>query len=438
MNQIIVCSDTIEFDQPDSLYIKNTLDSIIQNRKMLNMEYKLQSYDEMFEHIIYQTRYVEKIIDTIVIVPEKNILPKFLNRLVFQISKSTIDHNLIDDIEKKKDLITNKYYFINNKPHINIGTYLNDKVGMVIDLAPEFNSHLSGLFGATRNMNNKWNVNGELDIKLENIWNTMESVNFFWKKLDSINQTISLDINSPHIFDNGFGVSTSYNYELVNGLYTDRQTRISFEITNMSFGSFFVGYNTGRINTTSFGENYEYERSSFKGLLLTFNHNSLNRRLLPDKGTIFNIETNLGTDTYQDQLYIKNNIILEHIFLLNGNVDFCFKSLNREIRSLNGRINPAREIRYGGMNSVRGYMDNQFRSSAVSVQSLELRFQKSPFWRTLLFFDFGMALDTSPKKGIGIGMLKLTDKALFEIQYAIPEKSSFLDGKIHFKWTSRL
>jgi hypothetical protein len=49
-----------------------------------------------------------------------------------------------------------------------------------------------------------------------------------------------------------------------------------------------------------------------------------------------------------------------------------------------------------------------------------------------------MALDTSPKKGIGIGMLKLTDKALFEIQYAIPEKSSFLDGKIHFKWTSRL
>ena len=244
MNQIIVCSDTIEFDQPDSLYIKNTLDSIIQNRKILNMEYKLQSYDEMFEHIIYQTRYVEKIIDTIVIVPEKNILPKFLNRLVYQIPKSTIDHNLIDDIEKKKDLITNKYYFINNKPHINIGTYLNDKVGMVIDLAPEFNSHLSGLFGATRNMNNKWNVNGELDIKLENIWNTMESVNFFWKKLDSINQTISLDINSPHIFDNGFGVSTSYNYELVNGLYTDRQTRISFEITNMSFGSFFVGYNT--------------------------------------------------------------------------------------------------------------------------------------------------------------------------------------------------
>ena len=438
MNQIIFCSDTIEFDQPDSLYIKNTLDSIIQNRKMLNMEYKLQSYDEMFEHIIYQTRYVEKIIDTIVIVPEKNILPKFLNRLVYQIPKSTIDHNLIDDIEKKKDLITNKYYFINNKPHINIDTYLNDKVGMLIDLDPEFNSHLSGLFGATRNMNNRWNVNGELDIQLENVWNTMESVNFFWKKLDSINQTISLDINSPHIFVNGFGVSISYNYELVNGLYTDRQTRISFEITNMSFGSFFVGYNTGGINTTSFGENYEYERSSFKGLLLTFNHNSLNRRLLPDKGTIFNIETNLGTDTYQDQLYIKNNIILEHIFLLNGNVDFCFKSLNREIRSLNGRINPAREIRYGGMNSVRGYMDNQFRSSAVSVQSLELRFQKSPFWRALLFFDFGMALGTSPKKGIGIGMLKLTDKALFEIQYAIPEKSSFLDGKIHFKWTSRL
>jgi hypothetical protein len=436
--QFVVCSDTIRFDQPDSVYINNALDSIIQNGQMLNIEYALQSYGKGFKNIIYKRRYVDKIIDTIVVAPEKNILPKFLNRIVYRLPKSAINHNLIEEIEKKKSLIMNKYYFISRKPDINIGRYLDNRLGMVIDLEPEFNSHFSGLFGATRSTNNKWNLNGELDIRLENIWNTMESFSFFWKKLDSTSQSINLGLNSPHIFDNGLGISTSYNYELVNGLYTETQTRISFEITNMSFGSFFLGYNAGRINTTSLGKNYNYEKSSFKGLLITFNHQSLNRRLLPDKGTAFNVETHLGKDTYQNQLYMKNSMTLSHILPLNNKINFCFKSLNEEIRALNGVINPARGIRYGGINSLRGYTDNQFRSNAVSIQTIELHFQKNPFLRTLLFFDFGMALDNTPKTGIGIGVFKLTDRALVELQYAIPEKTSYSDGKLHIKWTSRL
>ena len=436
--QFVVCSDTIRFDQPDSVYINNALDSIIQNGQMLNIEYALQSYGKGFKNIIYKRRYVDKIIDTVVVAPVKNILPKFLNRIVYRLPKSAIDHNLIEEMEKKKSLIMNKYYFISRKPDINIGRYLDNRLGMVIDLEPEFNSHFSGLFGATRSTNNKWNLNGELDIRLENIWNTMESFSFFWKKLDSTSQSINLGLNSPHIFDNGLGISTLYNYELVNGFYTETQTRISFEIANMSFGSFFLGYNAGRINTTSLGKNYNYEKSSFKGLLITFNHHSLNRRLLPDKGTAFNVETHLGKDTYQDQLYMKNSMTLSHILPLNNKINFCFKSLNEEIRALNGVINPARGIRYGGINSLRGYTDNQFRSNAVSIQTIELHFQKNPFLRTLLFFDIGMALDKTPKTGIGIGVFKLTDKALIELQYAISEKTSYSDGKLHVKWTSRL
>ena len=436
--QFVVCSDTIRFDQPDSVYINNALDSIIQNGQMLNIEYALQSYGKGFKNIIYKRRYVDKIIDTVVVAPVKNILPKFLNRIVYRLPKSAIDHNLIEEIEKKKSLIMNKYYFISRKPDINIGRYLDNRLGMVIDLEPEFNSHFSGLFGATRSTNNKWNLNGELDIRLENIWNTMESFSFFWKKLDSTSQSINLGLNSPHIFDNGLGISTLYNYELVNGFYTETQTRISFEIANMSFGSFFLGYNAGRINTTSLGKNYNYEKSSFKGLLITFNHHSLNRRLLPDKGTAFNVETQLGNDTYQDQLYMKNSMTLSHILPLNNKINFCFKSLNEEIRALNGVINPARGIRYGGINNLRGYTDNQFRSNAVSIQTIELHFQKNPFLRTLLFFDIGIALDKTPKTGIGIGVFKLTDKALIELQYAIPEKTSYSDGKLHVKWTSRL
>ena len=58
-------------------------------------------------------------------------------------------------------------------------------------------------------------------------------------------------------------------------------------------------------------------------------------------------------------------------------------SWNQYISSLGGVINPARKIRYGGINNLRGYRDNQFRSSKISIQTIEIHLQKSPFFRTL-------------------------------------------------------
>ena len=47
---------------------------------MLNIEYALQSYDKELKNIVYRKRYVDKIIDTVVVAPEKNILPKFMKK----------------------------------------------------------------------------------------------------------------------------------------------------------------------------------------------------------------------------------------------------------------------------------------------------------------------------------------------------------------------
>ena len=122
----------------------------------------------------------------------------------------------------------------------------------------------------------------------------------------------------------------------------------------------------------------------------------------------------------------------------NNSLNLSISSWNQYINPLGGVINPARKIRYGGINNLRGYMDNQFRSNKVSIQTLEIHLQKSPFFRTLLFFDLGLVKNKLPKSSLGFGIHKLTNKALIELQYAIPRHYSFLNGKIHFKWTSRL
>ena len=47
--QIVFCSDTIKFNTPDSLYITNSLDSIIQDGQSLNTEYYLQVAASAFD-----------------------------------------------------------------------------------------------------------------------------------------------------------------------------------------------------------------------------------------------------------------------------------------------------------------------------------------------------------------------------------------------------
>ena len=49
-----------------------------------------------FSDIQYELRQIDKIIDTIVIVNEDNIIPKYLNRIVGQIPKIFIDDNFFN------------------------------------------------------------------------------------------------------------------------------------------------------------------------------------------------------------------------------------------------------------------------------------------------------------------------------------------------------
>ena len=179
--QIVFGNDTIKFKEPDSIYISNKLNSLINKDQNLNKEYFLIYYGENFSDIQYKLRRIDKIIDTIVIVNEVDIIPKYLNRIIRQIPKKPLDDNFFSELDNSKNMIANKYYFISRKPVINIGRYLDNRLGMVIDLNPEFNNHFSGVLGAVKDMNNHWNFNGELEIQLENLWNTMESFSFFWK-----------------------------------------------------------------------------------------------------------------------------------------------------------------------------------------------------------------------------------------------------------------
>ena len=436
--QVVYSSKSVKFNNPDSLIINKTLDSLIKNNKYSNMQYRLSSYDDNIQNIVYSLFQVQEDIDTIIIKSKTSIKPKYLNHLIKNVSQISIDENFNSDIDRKKDRMINKYYFIKKKPIIDIGISASEKIGMLIDISPEFNNLFSGVLGGSKSYNNDWNLNGQIDTQLENVWGSMERVTFKWKNIDSTNQSFNFSLHRPHLLISGVGVTANYNYHLVNNNYTETQFGIDFEFFNRYYGSFYFGFHQGDINSTNEGENKNYYSTSYKALKFTFKNNSLNRIMLPNKGLKLHFDFDIGEDYALNELYFKTNISFMGFSRLQDKINICLKSNINLIKPLKGEIGLSRQINFGGSNSLRGYLDNQFKSTSVSIQSLEMHYSLDNFFKTIIFVDCGIIKNYYPMLSYGFGLKKLSKKAIIGVQYAVPLGVTLQSGKVHLEWMTRL
>ena len=436
--QIIFSTEKVIFNKPDSLVIHKTLDSLVRYKGPINMQYYLSSYTSQFKKITYHTSHISKKLDTVIIKSKVKIKPNYLGHIINNLSHLPLNDNFDNSLERERQKIVNKYYFIRDNPKISIGTYNNNKLGMLINIKPDFNNFFSGLFGAVKSEQNKWSLNGQIDARFENLWGAMESIDFKWKNIDSTNQYFNLKLERPHFLRTGLGIIGHYNYQLVNNFYTESQYKIEFELINRSFGSFFFGFNGGSINTTDLGVKQNYMSTNYKAFTFMYRKNRLNRILLPDKGSRVIIEFDLGKDSNYDELYYRSKLNHIGLFRINNIINICLKSYTEHINTINDNIEISRQIIFGGVNSLRGFDDSQFISKSVSIQTLELHYNKIEFFQISGFLESGFSIDYKPKLSYGIGFAKLTNKAFVKLEYALPITSSFDSGKIHIKWLARL
>ena len=431
-------SNTIEFSSLDSLYINRFLDSLVNNNSELHLEYRIKDYNIDSSQIVYETISVPKEIDTVFFKVEKGYTTNITKNISKRFNRYVIDENFISKIDKNRNQILNNFYFITEKPKVDIGIYDKDKIGMVFYLNPIFNSYISGLVGISKSVNQDALLKGELDFRLENLWGRMESISFFWRKNDSLNQSMKLNIALPNFYGFRYNIISNFHYELINGLFTETDFDVISDISSQYFGRFSLGYNKGKLIPTSNGYKSNYYKSNYESLLFIFNKNSLNRRLLPYKGTKMFYKFQLGNNQSNNGAFLKQIVEIEHYINYRPQLNIFLKSNTNFIKSINGTLNPLMYLRYGGINSLRGYYDNQFKSNSFSIETFELQYQKSPLLRLSVFCDLMLKKYSIDKMGYGIGISKVSKNSFYEIQYAIPIELSPFEGKIHFKLSSRL
>ena len=113
--QFIYSTEKIKFEYPDSMAIKQALDSLLLDQNLMSLQYEIMHYTNEFKEITYQSSYRSDEIDTIIIKSDERIKQSYLKHVSKNFSNFKIDRETNINIEKKKTII-NKYYFVRSTP----------------------------------------------------------------------------------------------------------------------------------------------------------------------------------------------------------------------------------------------------------------------------------------------------------------------------------
>ncbi len=412
----------------DSLHLK------MKDELNLSLEYSLENFSLNPDQSIYSAINNEKFVDTLLLYGMDDIRISVMDQITNPIRSVPISGGFGRIGEK----MVQRYYFLREAPQFQFGLIDDDRLGARLHFSPEFESHFSGLFGMNKQHQN-WNLNGEIDLHLENLIQTAGMFDLYWIRTDSLSQIIQIEFMEPHPFGWEVGTQFRYHHEIISGFYTVLETKSMLRLFVPLLHQLNLGYTSGQTYPTEKGQNNGYEKIRFKAFSLSTNADSRNHRFVPNKGTKFSAALDAGLQ--EETGFMKGEFDLHHYIPLTQNIHSMARWTAKGIYGFKTEIPKSRYMIYGGANTLRGFKEQQFSAPQFQVMTWEATFQPISSFQTTLFMDAGtdrLNLFEHNDVGYGIGFTQLAERTLIKVQYALAKGQGFDEGKIHIKWVSRL
>jgi outer membrane protein assembly factor BamA len=322
-------------------------------------------------------------------------------------------------------------------------------------------SRFDGIIGLQPDpINNKSVLTGNVLLHLKNsLINHAEDIKLEWRRVRQETQEILLFGKIPYVFGTIAGCDAKFNLYRQDTSILDVQWEgalhfffsglnsvrlFSARRTSSGKSNFAFGSSGGESNITTGGIGIQIEKTNFplnpiRGFNLHFNA-SIGNRVIKTKNTFTDTEVNKKYEYYDGK----------------GNFQF-FLPLSQRSCLLNGfrwagafsssPLLPSELFRSGGLQSWRGFDENQFLSSFYAVQTLEYRFLFSTLSHIAVFTDGGwferlLANDyiSSFAFGYGAGLQLETKGGIIKLAYALGhlqgQTPDIRAGKIHVGFVS--
>ena len=330
--------------------------------------------------------------------------------------------------------------------------FFNHKADVYLYLKTKKANLFNGVIGflPDKENDNKLSFTGNLDLNLLNNFGKGESVFLRWSRTAKLSQKLDVGFALPYVFKSPFSLRSQFNLD-------KRDT--SFMKISGKFGIDYSLKNNNRI--TAFVRKKQslllsaqtLDTSIFKNtnvLLFGFSYRSekYDYKFNPLKGYYFNAEFAGGNRIVSSlqNAYYEVDMKTDYYLPLEGRWVVKF-STDTKYAFPDAGFYENELFDLGGFNSLKGFDENRFRTSAYSVLTLEQRYLYERNSNVFAFFNIAGFKDFSDFEkiktayGFGIGTNLSTKAGIFSISYALGTMPGqflqFSDSKIHLGYVNR-
>ena len=314
-------------------------------------------------------------------------------------------------------------------------------------------SSINGIVGLQQNAaTSKLTLTGDISLRLLNTLRRGELLNFNWRSIQEQTQSLDARLNFPFLFKTPFGIDGTFKLYKRDTSFLELKSSIGVQYFLKGGNYLKVFYANNSSNVLSGGA----ANPTFSNLKSVSSHNyglSIFRQRLdylpnPSKGFISQFTGSAGTRT--SRTLDSNQIVKQTVFTGSLNLNWFIPISQRNVIMLGNHTETyyAPEIyenelsRFGGLNSQRGFNEEELFATTFSTFSLEYRFLLDRNSRVFAFFDQTLYENSAVNYfkdqpfGFGAGFSFGTNIGIFTISYALGKQFDnpvlLRNGKVHF------
>jgi hypothetical protein len=281
-----------------------------------------------------------------------------------------------------------------------------------------------GFIGFSSDENDNLVFNGYLDLSLQNIFNSGEKFNLYWKNDGKQQTSFHLGTELPYLFKSPLGIKADLRIFKRDSTFQNTMTDLNLGYYFTYSKKAFFGYQSAKSidiqkTNSSFINSFT---NTFYTLSFEYNKRSINDFLFPEK-TNFIIKSGIGNRTISSEKSGQFFCQLDasHVLYLNSKNNIKLKNQTFYLNSNSYIINEL--YRFGGINSIRGFRENSLQANLYSGLMLEYNYILAPNIYVHSITDYGYFQDKASNikgnlLGLGFGFGLLTNNGLFNLIYA--------------------
>ncbi|SNR17083.1 BamA/TamA family outer membrane protein [Tenacibaculum jejuense] len=330
---------------------------------------------KLIDNKIYATLNIKeskkRTLDKILIKGYDKFPKSYLKHFVKVKPKSMINKNLIEQISNRINAIP----FIKQKKEPEL-LFSKDSTLLYIYVEKTKNSNFDGLINFNSENSDNIEINGNVNLELNNLLNTGEQLHLNWNANGNDRQNLILKSSIPYLFNSAISNESSFEIYRQDSTFLNSNFKTSFLYdinSRIKAGIQFENQDSNETSTTNL--NTPDFSSYFVGLNFSYRSLKLDKYFLPKLFFHFTPlygQRDINNDSSNQ---IKTEIIAGLTFDLNNRSSIALKNHTGLLFSPNFFLNEL--YRIGGINSIRGFDPQSIFAKKFTFLNTEYRFSTS-------------------------------------------------------------